>query len=87
MIYARALEHNLCKNVFMGPAFLWQTQIQTIEYGLNDTIRITKNEVILMLYTFTPSDFNAQNDFDKNFARITLGFLINLKFMSEGLEE
>ena len=25
------LEHNLFKNVFNGPAILWQTQIQTIE--------------------------------------------------------
>ena len=32
------LKHNLFKNVSKGPAFLWQAQIQTIEYGLNDAI-------------------------------------------------
>ena len=34
------LEHNLFKNAPKGPAFWGQTQIQTIEYGFNDTIRI-----------------------------------------------
>ena len=34
------LEHDLFKNVSKGPAFWGQTQIQTIEYGFNDTIRI-----------------------------------------------
>ena len=28
--------------------------------GLNDTIRIKKNEVDLILYSFTPSDMNFQ---------------------------
>ena len=32
------LEQNLFKSISKGPAFLWQTHIQTIEYGLNDTI-------------------------------------------------
>ena len=42
----------------MGPTFLWQTQIQTIEHGLNDAMRIEKNDVI-------PSDMN----FGKSFVR------------------
>ena len=35
------LKYNLFKNV---ASFLWQTQIQTIEYGLNDTIRIKRKK-------------------------------------------
>ena len=35
--------------------FLWQTQIQMIKYGLNDTKRIKKKQV-----SFTPSDMNFQ---------------------------
>ena len=31
-----SLERNSFKNVSKGSAFLWQMQIQTIEYGLND---------------------------------------------------
>ena len=31
-------KQNLFKNMSKGPPFLWQTQIQMIEYGLNDTI-------------------------------------------------
>ena len=83
MIYARALEHNLCKNVFMGPAFLWQTQIQTIEYGLKDTILITKKDFALIFFSFTPTDMN----FDKNFAKATLDIKIVRIFISEGVNE
>ena len=35
-------------------------QIQTIEYGLNDTILIIKKEVICILYSFTYFDINFQ---------------------------
>ena len=56
--YQKGLEQNSFKNVSKVPAFLWQTQIQPIEYGLNDTIRIQNNEVILILYSFTPSGMN-----------------------------
>ena len=52
------LEHNLFKNVSKGPAFLWQTQIQTTKYGLSDTLRIKENKVILILYSFTPYEMN-----------------------------
>ena len=31
-----------------------------IEYGLKDEIRIKKNEVIMILYSFTPSDMSFQ---------------------------
>ena len=31
-------------------------------YGLNDTKRIKKKEVILILYSFTPSDMNFQTN-------------------------
>ena len=37
-----ALEHNLFKNVSKYVIFLWNTQIQTIKYGLNDTKMIKK---------------------------------------------
>ena len=40
-----ALEHNLFWNVSDGSAFLWLKQIQTIEYGLNDTISTKRNNV------------------------------------------
>ena len=43
-----------------GTSFLWQTQTQTIEYGLNDMIQINKNAVMLTLCSFTPSDLNFQ---------------------------
>ena len=32
--------------------FLWQIQIQTIEYGLNDAMQIKKKQVKLILYSF-----------------------------------
>ena len=54
------LEYNLFKNVFNWPTFLWQTQIQTTEYSLNDTIGIKKKGVFLMIYSFTPFDINFQ---------------------------
>ena len=40
------LEYNLCKNVSNRLAFLWQTHIQTIEYGLNDTIWYDTKEIV-----------------------------------------
>ena len=46
--------------------FLWQTQIQMIEYGLNDTKRIKKKQVtyidtfLIYNYTVAPSDMNFQ---------------------------
>ena len=46
--------------IYNGPAFLWQTQIQTMEYGLNDAIRIKKNTVLLISYSFTPCNMNFQ---------------------------
>ena len=39
------LEPNLFKNVSKGPAFLSQTQIQTIEDGLNDTMPIKRMKI------------------------------------------
>ena len=36
------LEHNLFKNESKWDTFLWQTQIQSIGYGLNDAKRIKK---------------------------------------------
>ena len=41
------LEHTLFKNVSKWVIFLWQTQIQTIKYGLNDKKRIKKKQVTL----------------------------------------
>ena len=46
-------------------------QIQKFECVLKDTIRIKKKELILIVYSFTPSDmifengFDAQSDFGK----------------------
>ena len=39
---------------------MWQTQIQAIEYDLNDTKRIKKKQFALTLYSFAPSDMNFQ---------------------------
>ena len=56
------LKHNLFKNVSNWVTFFWQTQIQTIKYGLNDTKRIKEKQVTLTLYSFTPSDTNFQTN-------------------------
>ena len=48
-------------------------QIQMIKYGLNDTKRMKKKQVAMILYLFYTlwyefsNDFDAQSDFDKNF--------------------
>ena len=59
-----SLEHNQFKNVSKGPAFFCDKQkfkrLNGIEYDLNDTIRIKKNEVVLILYSFTLSDIKFQ---------------------------
>ena len=65
------LEHNLLKIVSKGPAFPWQTQIKTIEYGLIDTIRVKQCSYIdtLLIYTLWYgflSDFDSQSNFGKN---------------------
>jgi len=65
-----SLEHNLFKNVSNWVTFLWQTQIQTIKYDLNDTKRIKKKPVTLILYTLRyefSNDFDAQSDFGNFF--------------------
>ena len=42
-------------------------KIQTIEYGLNDTIRIKKKEALVIPYSYKfLNDFDTQNDFGKN---------------------
>ena len=46
------LEHDFFKNISKGPALLWQKQIQTIWYGLNDKKRMKNNEVILAQYFY-----------------------------------
>ena len=58
--YSNYLEYNSIKNVSNWVTFLGQTQIQTIKYGHNDTKRIKKKQVTLILYSFTPSDINFQ---------------------------
>ena len=53
------LEHNLFfKNVPKGPLLMWQMNIQSIDYGLYDMLRIEQKEIILMIYSFAPSDMN-----------------------------
>ena len=70
------LEHNLFKNVSKWPAFLWQAQIQTIEYGLlwynTDLWRYIN-------YSFT-SSFS-----DMNFQMILIPKGIVAKMLSEKL--
>ena len=48
------VEHSWFKNVSKGPAF------QTIEYSLNDKIRIKKKETASILYSFAPTYMNFQ---------------------------
>ena len=45
LAFQEFLVRNLFKNVSKGAAFLWQTQIQTIEYDLNDTIRMKRMDL------------------------------------------
>ena len=54
------LEHNFFKNVSKAPAFSRPTQIQTLKYGLDDAMRIKKKDLVLLEYSFTPSDNNFQ---------------------------
>ena len=46
------------KNVSKGPVFSRPTQIQTLEYGLDDAMRIKKKDLVLIEYSFTHSDMN-----------------------------
>ena len=72
----------MLKNVSKGPAFLWQMQIQTIEYDLNVTIRIKKKEVILILHSVTLSLwYDFSNDLD---SQIDFGKFLSLKCWSLG---
>ena len=59
-IFTINLEHNLFRNILNWVAFLWQTQIQTIIYGLNDAKRTKKKQITLILDSFIPSDMNFQ---------------------------
>ena len=61
------------------------------KYGLNDTKRIKKKHVTLILYSFTPSDMNFQtilllSDFGKNFVTQNLLTWTILTFKSIMLE-
>ena len=68
------LEHNLGKNVSKGPAFLWQTQIQTIKFGFNNAYNMDINErsytdtslIYTLWYEFS-YNFDAKSDFGKDF--------------------
>ena len=65
------LEHNSFKNKSNWVTFLWQKQIQTIEYDHNDTKRIKKKQVTLKFYS------------DKNFQMILMPRVILAKFLSQ----
>ena len=52
--FSEQLEHTLDKNGSTGPAIMWQNQIQTIEYGINDTIRIKKIGTIMIIHSLNP---------------------------------
>ena len=68
------LEHNLFKNVSNGPAFWWQTQIQTLENDLNDTIRIKEWSYIdYQLISTLWHEFS--NDFWQKFCHKKYGLL------------
>ena len=60
------LVHNLLKNVRKGPDFLWQTQIQMIEWYNKD--KKDRNSIInLLIYTLWyefSNEFDAHSDFD-----------------------
>ena len=56
--FKRKLEYNSFKNVSKWPPFLWRTQIQTTEYGLNDTIRNKRKKFYWYLTPFTPYNMN-----------------------------
>ena len=68
------LEHNLFKNVSKWATFLWQTQIQTINYGLLKWYKTDKKEtsyidtwlIYTLWYEFS-NDIDAQSDFGKKF--------------------
>ena len=70
------IEHNLFKNVSNWVTFLWEMQIQTIKYGLNDTKMIKKKEFTLKLYSFTISS-------DMNFLTIVMPKIIFAKSLSQ----
>ena len=57
---SKILEHIFSRNVSKGPAFSRPTQSQTLKYGLDDAIRIKKKDLVLIEYSFTPSDRNFQ---------------------------
>ena len=72
---------------------MWQKQIQTIEYGLDDTIRIKKKGVTytdtLLIYTLWcefSNDSDAQSDFGKNFVKKKAGplkpFLSKIEYLA-----
>ena len=70
------LERNLFKNVSKGPAFLWQTQIQTIE--LPSMIRYKWKRKRFLVYTLWyefSNDFDAQSEFSNNFVTEKAGLL------------
>ena len=70
--YLPRLDHSLFKNVFEGPAFLWQTQIQMIEYGLYDTIQMKGRSYV---------DTHLKHS-DKNFETILMPKAGPLEFLS-----
>ena len=71
----KPLKHNLFKNVSNWVTFWWKSQIQTTEYVHDDTKSIKDNQVILILYSFTPTDMNFQT--------ILMPKLILAKFLSQ----
>ena len=54
------LELIFFKNVTKASASSRRTQIQTLEYGLDDAMRIKKKDFVLIENSFTPSDMNFQ---------------------------
>ena len=76
------LEHNLFKSVSKWVTFLWQTQIQMIKYGF-DTKGIKRNKLhwyFIQLHPLASNNFDAQNDFGKNFVTKNLLSLTILTF-------
>ena len=60
-LHSRARARFIFKRMYpRDQLFCDKTRVQTINNGLNDTIGIKKNEVVLALYSFTPFDMNFQ---------------------------
>ena len=100
--FLQTLKHNLFKDVSKGLAILWQTLIQTIEYGLKNTIRIKRMKFYWYFIHLHPLIWIFKQSwcpklFFQNFCHkkagpltsfiVTLGIQIIYKFISDGANQ